>query len=345
MEIFLTSEATPNAHEILSKSGHVSDISYFVNEDMKSRNYGTSITEIIATLNCYDPNFGSFSKEWKTGTVIHKKYVKFKKLLEFDVKINHTELLNASEDAIHDLIKEALLSSYEEIQDLSISQFNTDKFYKDLEASLINAREKIRSGEHYVHPVEPDKDLIRTPKPSFKPLKEADFWSLIKDSLKIAKRNHNQQLESIINLLSFQSDERIIGFEITLRELIKKAYHVNILASAKVVDGYVTDDSFLYFRAKLILFGKDTFYQALNDPNNLSGILNPDPNGDELLSAADQAYQKKKGGDYFGELPSDIAIEFIDYDDLSEDPDGMMWKESEFNKRYAGLINLFKPKI
>lgn len=337
MDISITKEATVKAGQKLNV---VPIISCYLNKEMKDNKYGT-IEEVICTLNCYDPNFGSLSKEWETGTVISKKYIKGKNYLEFSVKINHTDLIEASINSVPDIVKEAILKTYIEINALNIKGFEIDKFYSDINQLLTISRWKTNPEYYIQESFDYRKQAIPKSDGSFKALKESDFWGIIKDSIKISKGDFDVQIQSVIDILVNFSKENIIGFEITLRALLKKAYHVNVMALEKVVEGYLTDDSFLYFRAKLILLGKLHFYQAIEDPNHLNIIINQDYFGEELLSVADKAFKKKLGSDYHEELPRDIVRNIIDYDDLSEDPQGTMWQESEFKDKYADLLALY----
>jgi hypothetical protein len=338
MNISLTIEATAEAAEKLNIVYIISDYLY---KEMYYKKYGDVIEKVICTLNCYDPNFGLQAKDWETGIVISKKYIKRSHYLEFSVKINHNDLIKTSVDNVPHVIRKAILQTYIEIKNLNIKGFEIDKFYSDIDRLLTLSKWKTNPEDYMPENFDYKKHTIPKSDVSFKALKESDFWGIIKDSIKISKGNIEAQIESLIDILVNFNNENIIGFEITLRSLLKKAYHVNVMALEKVVEGYLTDDSFLYFRAKLILLGKLHFYQAIEDPNHLNIIINQGCFGEELLSVADKAFKKKFGLDYHEELPRDIVGNILDYDDLSEDPKGTMWQESEFKDKYAGLLALY----
>lgn len=62
--------------------------------------------------------------------------------------------------------------------------------------------------------------------------------------------------------LARRSEKDIVGFELTLRELIRRSCHHNVVALSKVIAGYVSDDTRLYFQCLRILYGQDLFHQA-----------------------------------------------------------------------------------
>jgi len=336
----MTIEATEKA---ANKLNIVYTISHYLGKEMSAKKYG-NIEKIICIMNCYDPNFSSIAKDWETGTVIGKKYIKRNKFLEFSIKVNHAELMKCPQDEVPDIIKKAILKTYFEIRDLCIIDFKIDEFYSDLESLLSLSKWKANPEDYIQENFDYEKSVKPQSENSFKAMKEGEFWNVIKDSIKTSRGDINLQTDCLINILARLREEDIIGFEITLRSMIKKANHVNVLALNKIVEGTVTDDSFLYFRAKLILLGKANFYQAIKDPNQLDIIINSDQLGEELLSVADKAFTNKLGTNYHGELPRDIIWNLISYDDLSEDPKGIMWQETEFKGKYANVLALYPQK-
>jgi hypothetical protein len=65
------------------------------------------------------------------------------------------------------------------------------------------------------------------------------------------------------------------------------------------VQGYVSQDGFIYFRAWLIGQGRETFEKVVADVETLADILPPDiemsPEGEELLSTGADAYEAATG--------------------------------------------------
>ena len=72
-----------------------------------------------------------------------------------------------------------------------------------------------------------------------------EFWKLIESS-----KSSNQQdfLDNLKKQLYALDNKEIILFEEILRELIIKADHYNVMAAEKIIEGWVSDDPYLYFR-------------------------------------------------------------------------------------------------
>ena len=133
--------------------------------------------------------------------------------------------------------------------------------------------------------------------------------------------------------------EDIIGFEMRLRQLLLAANHYNILAAQKIVEGDVSDDSFLYYRCALIMLGKEIFYACMDNPDDFTKELYSIEGGaEELLELADRAMKEKYGSDIQDVgLPREICSEFIDYDFGVNKMLGEDWKEADLPRRFPKL--------
>ena len=87
----------------------------------------------------------------------------------------------------------------------------------------------------------------------------------------------------------------IIEFEIIFRQLIIEADDFKIMAAQKIIEGYVSDDSYLYFRCWLIGKGEIIYTETLKNPDFLSENINQDEESDfeELMYVATNAYKIK----------------------------------------------------
>ena len=69
------------------------------------------------------------------------------------------------------------------------------------------------------------------------------------------------------------------------------------MAAQKIIEGSVTDDSYLYFRCWLISQGKSVFEEVLRNPDSLASIDTEATIAEfePLLYVATQAYKNKTG--------------------------------------------------
>lgn len=325
---------------VVNQFEFVNKISDYLEIELMNRNYGRGLTKAIFGIGCSGP----LSDAWRnieTGTVSQLKYTKSKKMLELTVSLNYNEVKIASNDELIEILKRGISKSQEKVKPLKIKDFNLDAFYKDLEV-LLDDREWLKHPEKYEKPFfvfKPEREQEEIPKE----LKMAldDFWDLIQESIAESQGNVENQIVFMIDRLSAKSEEEIIGFELTLRELIKRGYDYNVVGLLKVIDGTVTDDSLLCFRCRLILYGKEAFYAVLRNPNALVRMYSADSQSELLLNVADHAFINKFGENTDRERPGDVANKYIDYNTNNYPMMGIPWKEKDFIKRYATLLKLY----
>lgn len=303
-----------------------------------SMDYGKGLDTLYIGLSCLNPKMLIPHRDFETGFLINKKYVGSKKYLEFKVKLNHLEVsLANSQNELIDIISEALMKSYSEIEILDINDFDIGKFYTDLKSLL---KDRSWLDEPYVEQEFHYQLQNQKSKAKFsddEKMKEDSFWELIEKSRIDSKYNFYKQVEIITNKLTEKPQKEIIGFECTLRELLIKANHYNVMAVQKIVEGTVTDDSFLYFRCKLILYGRLTFENAITNPNHIFERIDPIISGEPLLTIADTAFNMKFGKNNDKVLPRDYGSEIINYDSGDYEVQGKKWEESDIPKRYSKL--------
>jgi hypothetical protein len=309
----------------------------YLTKQFASKDYGKGITAIYAGLNCVNPEIGMQHRDFETGLVVGKKYAKAKKTLEFQVKLSHSEISKANENQLIDIITEALLKSYSEVAFLNIKDFDIGKFYADLKKLLTD---RAWLSESYVEKEfhhQPPQQKSKTKFSSDEKISEFFFWELIEKARADSQGNFYDQMQIVTTRLSKRDEREIIGFECMLRDLLMRAYHYNVMAVQKIVEGSVSDDSFLYFRCKLILYGRMTFENAINNPNNIFERIDPTFSGEPLLLVADTAFKMKFGADTEKVLPRDYASELIDYDFGEYEVQGKDWNEEDIPKRYSKL--------
>jgi hypothetical protein len=171
-------------------------------------------------------------------------------------------------------------------------------------------------------------------------MSEAAFWKLIEQSIDASDDTIEGQTSYLEERLTTRSENEIIGFELTLRDMLRQSYHCNVTALLKIIDGWVTDDPLLYFRCRLILYGRDLFYTVIENPNNLTERLDSDMAAEDLLYVADKAFIQKFGDDTDKTLPREAGFAYSNYDGYYPML-GEPWDYSDFAERYAPLLRLY----
>nr|WP_319492510.1 Imm44 family immunity protein [uncultured Desulfobacter sp.] len=116
------------------KINMLTDISLAMEEYFKDKDYGADISSLTIGIICVAPEFEFFFKE------IRRKYTKTKKMLEYDIKLDHSEFKNFDNKQIQWIVAKEILGSLSVINELKIKNFKT----KDFKTDLINFfKEKI----------------------------------------------------------------------------------------------------------------------------------------------------------------------------------------------------------
>jgi hypothetical protein len=144
------------------------------------------------------------------------------------------------------------------------------------------------------------------------------FWRLIEQTKEEAGGDQDIHEELLIEALSQLSDQDIGIFYAIYHFYHQLADRSKLITAAAIIDGFLTDDSFEYFRPWLIGEGERTYKSALANPDNLAEVANPDEFADfECLMAVPMwALLRKQGKG----KDDDEAYEA--YDDI--------WEQMEF---------------
>jgi hypothetical protein len=333
MRIKFTKETTL---DLFYKLNFVEDLSEIPHQYSFGR--GLEITYIC--LNSIDPEIGSW-KDFETGLVVKKKYTKSKKTLEFTYKLNHKQMTEAqTRKEVLDIILEGFKKTNNEIKALNIKDFDVDKFYSVVTSVIEDFTKKNdyppKERLIAVH-TEEKKELPKEIK-----MNEVIFWEIIEQS-KEERKVFEDQAQILLDKVSQLSEKEIVGFEFTFREMLAKSYHYNLLAAAKIIEGYVNDDSFLYFRCRLLAEGKEFYFKIIENPDNLADIPILDTDGELMLYIADKAFIKKVGENTDMELPREAAMTFMNYDEV-EELSGESWKEYDLPQKYPKLWEKYRKE-
>ncbi|MGV3586664.1 MAG: DUF4240 domain-containing protein [Adhaeribacter sp.] len=166
------------------------------------------------------------------------------------------------------------------------------------------------------------------------------FWILIDKAVEFSNGNDNSKEDFLIAELSIMSLEEIKNFEFALRKSLIDADDYKVLAAAKIIEGYVSDDSYLYFRCWLIGQGRKVYDETLKNPDYLAKVVKEGEFADfeSLLYVATEAYSRKTGKEEDESFPRDTAISLgLDYDFGAPPTKGTDWTEDELPKLFPEL--------
>lgn len=301
------------------------------------RDYGVSMGTFVIGVVCVDAESGPLSP------LRAPKYSKRDRSLEYDFKLDFESFLNAEADEAGRILGTAILDSLKTLRGKKIGDFDLPRFAQDLRHFLDERGwllPGIDMGERFDGLTAPEGgDVEDDASEPLVPLAEEAFWSIIDASrARVGSEiDMQRQCECAAEILASGSTEEIVGFELTLRDLLRTANHFNLMAACKICQGYVSDDNYLYFRAGLILFGRDVFYASLEDPDVCSEALVLNTGGESVLYIADNAFMRKLGDEAEQPLPRELALTYHDYDLDTEDPAGDDWTEDELPQRHPRL--------
>lgn len=106
-------------------------------------------------------------------------------------------------------------------------------------------------------------------------LEENLYWDIIEKSLKNTF-DQDQQEAFLINEIGKLTPKQMIGFRLRTDKLLYDIYNSEMWCAAYIMNGGCSDDSFEYFRNWVISRGKEAYYKAKENPDNLISEVNPD---------------------------------------------------------------------
>jgi hypothetical protein len=105
------------------------------------------------------------------------------------------------------------------------------------------------------------------------------FWRIIEESRRRAKGDQAAQADALYDLVERVAPDEVVSFDEHFRNCMYAANRTDLLAAATVIDGFwASTDAFQDFRSWLVSQGQEIFEAALQDPNNLADVLEPDDN-------------------------------------------------------------------
>lgn len=151
---------------------------------------------------------------------------------------------------------------------------------------------------------------------------KTEFWRIIDFAHRQAQGDDRIQEALLIKTLEQHSPDEIVEFECLLCQNILDADDFKVMAAQKIIEGYVSDDSYLYYRCWLIGQGEKTFREALQNPDSLASVVTEETVVDfeSMLYVSTEAYRNKTGKQTEDEtFPREIAYaRGLDYDGATQ---------------------------
>ncbi|GGG27621.1 DUF4240 domain-containing protein [Hymenobacter glacieicola] len=169
-----------------------------------------------------------------------------------------------------------------------------------------------------------------------------EFWQIIDSTKQASQGDQQRQQQALISCLESYPPEQILEFECQLRQHVLEADTFLIMAAQKIIDGYVSEDPYLYFRCWLVGQGEAVFTEALRNPDSLAALLEePYQEFEALLYVAGMAYAARTGKQTEDDtFPRAVAItRGLDYaDSVTKGED---WTENQLPKMLPRLWRKF----
>lgn len=174
---------------------------------------------------------------------------------------------------------------------------------------------------------------------------DQEFWKIIDYAFINSGGSAKAEAQIITQKLSEYKPDEIVDFEIILCEELIKANDFKIMAIDRIIDGTLTDDTYLYFRCWLISLGRETYEQTFKNPDYLADVVEKgvEPDFESLLYVATEAFKIKTGKEIEDEtFPRNVADKKgLNYDYGGPPTTGKEWKEDELPKLYPKLWHKF----
>jgi hypothetical protein len=105
---------------------------------------------------------------------------------------------------------------------------------------------------------------------------EARFWAIIEAGGTRALADLERQLAAVCKQLRKLSPAEIKDYQRRYNEKLAEAYTWDLWGAAYLINGGCSDDGFLYFRGWLISRGRAVYEAAVQDPDTLAGLTDPE---------------------------------------------------------------------
>lgn len=160
------------------------------------------------------------------------------------------------------------------------------------------------------------------------------FWNLIERTRRKSGGEQDMQMDALRQELEALAPAEIADFQTHFDTLRAEAYRWDLWGAAFIIRGGCSDDGFIDFRSWLVSQGRQVYEAAIQDPQSLADVANPDKDDctfEEFAYVAADVYEGKTEQD---EIPSRAEPE-------PDDPAGESWEEEDLPKRFPKLWSKF----
>lgn len=140
-------------------------------------------------------------------------------------------------------------------------------------------------------------------------LDENEFWEIVNSSVK-DKTSEASQISYLVKEIEKLIPKEMVGFRLRTDKLLYDTYSSEMWCAGYILNGGCSDDGFEYFRNWVISCGKEVYYDAKENPDNLISQIEEGKDEYELEDfwfVALTAFKNKTGKELY---------DFIDYDEF-----------------------------
>jgi hypothetical protein len=160
---------------------------------------------------------------------------------------------------------------------------------------------------------------------------EDEFWSIVHSPGGGHQGDCEAQSEIVRRRLAGLASAEIASFSERFHEQMNRAYSWDLWGAAFIINGGCSDDGFEYFRAWLVMQGRQVFEAALADPETLADVVaRGEVECEEILYVPFEVYERVSGG---RQLPAGLH--------QPQEPSGKAWEEKDLDTRFPRLTAAF----
>jgi len=127
---------------------------------------------------------------------------------------------------------------------------------------------------------------------------DQQFWTIIESGGPKAQDDPERQLAAVRKRLAGLPPEELHDFQRLFNEKLVAAYSWDLWGAAYLINGGSSDDGFHYFREWLISRCRAAYEAAIQNPDNLAGLTDPERDDyefEDLGYVAQQVYEEQTG--------------------------------------------------
>lgn len=139
-------------------------------------------------------------------------------------------------------------------------------------------------------------------------LDESIFWQIVDKSIKNSN-DESGQMSFLVKEIEKLAPKEIIGFRLRTDKLLYDTYNSEMWCAGYIMNGGCSDDGFEYFRNWVISRGKEIYYSAMENPDNLISEYVEDKKYYDLEDfwyVALTAFNNKTGKDLYDYISDDF---------------------------------------